>query len=63
MPEQSAWHTAREPITTTSSALAVAKLPLIEPLLAALPDEGWQTLVAGVRAKLEEKDKSIAETP
>jgi insulysin len=30
-------------------------------LLAALPDDGWATLVAGVRAKLEEKDKSIAE--
>lgn len=30
-------------------------------LLAALPDDGWATLVAGVRAKLEEKDKSIAD--
>ena len=29
--------------------------------LRALPPEGWQTIVAGVRAKLEEKDKSVAE--
>lgn len=29
--------------------------------LRALPAEGWQTIVAGVRAKLEEKDKSVAE--
>ncbi|MEP7282631.1 MAG: insulinase family protein [Rubrivivax sp.] len=30
-------------------------------LLAALPPEGWQAIVAGVRSKLEERDKSIAE--
>jgi insulysin len=30
-------------------------------LLAALPDAEWQTIVAGVRAKLLEKDKSVAE--
>ena len=29
--------------------------------LAALPDADWQTIVAGVRAKLLEKDKSVAE--
>jgi len=29
--------------------------------LAALPDSDWQTIVAGVRAKLLEKDKSISE--
>jgi insulysin len=29
--------------------------------LKALPAEGWQTIVAGVRAKLLEKDKSVAE--
>lgn len=29
--------------------------------LRALPDAGWQTIVAGVRAKLDEKDKSVAE--
>ena len=29
--------------------------------LAALPDATWNTIVAGARAKLEEKDKSIAE--
>jgi secreted Zn-dependent insulinase-like peptidase len=29
--------------------------------LAALPDASWKSIVAGVRAKLEEKDKSIAE--
>ena len=32
MPEQSAWHTAREPMTISSSASAMAKLPLMEPL-------------------------------
>src|SRR6202158_424112 len=31
MPEQSAWQTAREPTTISSSASAIAKLPLIEP--------------------------------
>lgn len=35
----------------------IARLPV---QLAALPDAEWQTIVAGVRAKLEEKDKSIA---
>jgi insulysin len=30
-------------------------------LLRALPEAGWQTIVAGVRAKLDEKDKSVAE--
>jgi len=29
--------------------------------LAALPDDAWRSLVEGARAKLEEKDKSIAE--
>lgn len=29
--------------------------------LRALPDAGWQTIVAGVQAKLDEKDKSVAE--
>lgn len=29
--------------------------------LAALPDDAWKALVGGARAKLEEKDKSIAE--
>ena len=33
MPEQSAWHTAREPITISSSPLPIAWLPLIDPLL------------------------------
>jgi hypothetical protein len=32
MPEQSAWHTAREPMTMASVAFSMAKLPLIEPL-------------------------------
>jgi insulysin len=36
----------------------IAQLP---GLLAALPEEGWATLVGGVRAKLDEKDKTIAE--
>ncbi len=31
MPEQSAWQTAREPMTISSSASPMAKLPLIEP--------------------------------
>lgn len=30
-------------------------------LLASLPNDAWQTLVAGARARLEESDKSIAE--
>ncbi len=36
----------------------IAKLP---GLLAALPAEGWQEIVAGVRDQLKEKDKTIAE--
>jgi insulysin len=36
----------------------IAKLP---GLLAALSDEAWATIIGGVRAQLEEKDKTIAE--
>ncbi len=36
----------------------IVKLPL---MLSGLPDETWATLVGGVRAQLEEKDKAIAD--
>jgi insulysin len=36
----------------------IAQLPA---MLAELPDEAWEMLVAGCRAELEEKDKTIAE--
>jgi insulysin len=36
----------------------IIKLPL---MLSGLPDEAWQTIVGGVRAELEEKDKAIVD--
>jgi insulysin len=53
---QSGEHPADE-IETRADAF-IAKLP---DLLGSLPDADWQTLVGGVRAQLEEKDKTIAE--
>jgi insulysin len=40
---------------------ATALIKQLPAQLEALPDEEWRTIVAGVRAKLLEKDKSIAE--
>lgn len=36
----------------------IVKLPL---MLSGLPDEAWETIIGGVRAQLEEKDKSVAD--
>jgi insulysin len=45
-------------VLETSADAVIRQLPA---QLEALPDAEWQTIVAGVRAKLLEKDKSIAE--
>lgn len=42
-------------------ARADAFIHTLPGLLAALPADTWQTVVAGVRARLQERDKSIAE--
>ena len=43
------------------AARAATRIGELPGLLAELPDDGWQTIVGGVRAELEEKDKTIAE--
>ena len=40
---------------------SVLVLTMLAAQLAALPNEAWKNIIEGVRAKLEEKDKSIAE--
>ena len=43
------------------AARSDAFIPRLPGLLAALPDAAWATIIDGVRAKLAEKDKTIAE--
>ncbi|HEY8993108.1 MAG TPA: insulinase family protein [Lacunisphaera sp.] len=42
-------------------ARAEAFITQLPAMLGALPDEAWQTIVGGVRAQLEEKDKAIVD--
>jgi insulysin len=42
-------------------ARAEAFINQLPAMLGTLPDEAWQTIVGGVRAQLEEKDKAIAD--